>query len=133
VYLNYGMHCLVNAVTEPEGSPAAVLIRALAPLEGIDGMRRRRANGRGRLGSRRPAPADIDLCRGPGNLTKALGIDLRQNQLDLTGGALTIEDHARTPDRLTWSPRIGIRVGRHHAWRCYWSGHPSVSGASGPV
>src|SRR5262245_60557157 len=61
VYLNYGIHYLVNAVTEGEGSPAAILLRALEPLEGIDLMRRRR-------GRRDTA----SLCRGPGNLTVAL-------------------------------------------------------------
>ena len=88
VYLNYGMHYLVNAVTEPEGSPAAVLIRALEPLEGEDLMRRRRARGPGR----RPASFSTpELCRGPGNLTRALGISLRDNQRDLTSGPLRIE------------------------------------------
>src|SRR5260221_8694275 len=76
VYLNYGIHALVNVVTEAEGSPAAVLIRALAPIDGIDIMRRRRAGamkGRKRLtrGTRLPEP---ELCRGPGNLTMAMGI-----------------------------------------------------------
>src|SRR5687768_5904551 len=60
VYLNYGMHYLVNAVTEGEGSPAAVLIRALEPLEGVEVMQTRRG---GRRGVDVPA-----LCRGPGNL-----------------------------------------------------------------
>src|SRR5689334_21953407 len=97
VYLNYGIHYLVNAVTEAEGSPAAVLIRALAPLEGIDLMQRRRGR------------RDVDgLCRGPGNLTVALGISLRQNTLDLTTGPLRIEDHGLEAPRLAWSPRIGI-------------------------
>src|SRR5687767_2886991 len=63
VYLNYGTHYLVNAVTEGEGSPAAVLIRALEPLEGLDVMRQRRVV--------RGSPVDVSaLCRGPGNLTK---------------------------------------------------------------
>ena len=119
VYLNYGIHYLVNAVTEPEGSPAAVLIRALAPLEGIDLMRRRR-------GRREDDPAG--LCRGPGNLTVALGINLRQNTTDLTSSPLAIEDHRiRVPD-IAWSPRIGIRVGTEQRWRCYWPGHDAVSG-----
>jgi DNA-3-methyladenine glycosylase len=118
VYFNYGMHYLVNAVTEGEGSPAAVLIRALEPMEGIEVMQRRRRTAKDLRG----------LCRGPGNLTKALGIDLRQNRVDLTTSRLTIEDHGITPTRLTWSPRIGIRVGTEHEWRCCWTGHPSVSG-----
>src|ERR1051325_5364187 len=80
VYLNYGIHYLVNAVTEAEGWPAAVLIRALEPLEGEALMRRRRARGTGRR------PADFtraELCRGPGNLTRALGVTLRHNLSDL--------------------------------------------------
>ena len=123
VYFNYGMHYLVNAVTEAEGSPAAVLIRALDPLEGVDVMRRRRA-------AKRPGGGPIDLhalCRGPGNLTAALAIDLRQNTLDLTDGPLTIERGPERPSRLVWSPRVGIRVGTRRRWRCHWHGHPAVS------
>ena len=77
VYLNYGMHYLVNAVTEAKGAPAAVLIRALQPLDGIALMMKRRATGK------RPIQ-EADLCRGPGNLTRAMGITLKENQLDLT-------------------------------------------------
>ncbi len=117
VYLNYGIHYLINAVTEAEGSPAAVLIRALEPLEGMALMRRRRG--------------DVEtaaLCRGPGNLTVALGIDLRHNRKDLTSGPLRIEDRGITPPAIAWSPRIGIRVGVENPWRCTWAGHVSVSG-----
>src|ERR1700730_15600034 len=69
VYLNYGIHYLVNVVTEGDGAPAAVLIRALAPIDGVAVMRRRRRRimkGR-RLRSVPQLPLD-DLCRGPGNL-----------------------------------------------------------------
>ncbi len=125
VYLNYGIHHLVNAVTEPAGRPAAILLRALEPLEGVEIMRRRR--GPPRLEPTR-LDGSHDLCRGPGNLSVALGIDLRQNAADLTGGPLRIEDHARSAPRLAWSPRIGIRVGTEWPWRCYWEGHASVSG-----
>jgi DNA-3-methyladenine glycosylase len=123
VYFNYGMHYLVNAVTEAEGSPAAVLIRALDPLEGVDVMRRRRA-------AKPPGGGTIEihgLCRGPGNLTTALAIDLRQNTLDLTDGPLTIEGGSERPGRLVWSPRVGIRVGTRRLWRCHWADHPAVS------
>jgi DNA-3-methyladenine glycosylase len=122
VYFNYGMHHLVNAVTEGEGSPAAVLIRALDPLDGVDAMRRRRA-------SKRPGgtPDLHALCRGPGNLTAALGIDLRQNTWDLTNGPLRIEHGLTRPAKLVWSPRVGIRVGTRRRWRCHWEGHPAVS------
>ena len=67
VYLNYGIHYLVNAVTEPEGWPAAVLIRALEPFEGEAVMRRRRARGTGKPAGSYETAA---LCRGPGNLTQ---------------------------------------------------------------
>ena len=125
VYFNYGMHYLVNAVTEAEGSPAAVLIRALEPREGQDLMRRRRARASGRPAS---SIAVSNLCKGPGNLTAALGIDLAENRLDLTSSRLTIEDDGVRPTRLAWSTRVGIRVGVDKKWRCYWPGHPSVSG-----
>jgi DNA-3-methyladenine glycosylase len=125
VYLNYGIHYLVNAVTEQEGSPAAVLIRALEPLDGETLMRRRRARGTGR------APASFavaDLCRGPGNLTRALGITLRQNQLDLTSSALRIEDRGLPMRDVAWTPRIGINVGIESEWRCIAVGSPALSG-----
>ncbi len=121
VYLNYGIHYLVNAVTEGEGAPAAILIRALAPVEGVGLMRRRRGL---------DARSEHDLCRGPGNLTVALGIDLRHNTADLTRGPLWIEDAGNRAPALDWTPRIGIRVGTDRHWRCTWAGHPAVSGRS---
>jgi DNA-3-methyladenine glycosylase len=124
VYLNYGIHNLVNAVTESEGSPAAVLIRALEPVDGLPLMRERRA----------PLPAratDDDLCRGPGNLTQALGITLLHNRLDLTASTLRIEDRGLAVPAIEWGPRIGIRVGVERPWRCWVSAHPCVSGRRG--
>jgi DNA-3-methyladenine glycosylase len=122
VYLNYGIHYLVNAVTEAEGWPAAVLIRALEPEDGIALMRRRR-------GAKPAAALAVnDLCRGPGNLTKALGIDLRQNLLDLTRGPLRIEDRRRPPRPIAWSRRIGINVGVEHEWRVSAADSNAVSG-----
>ena len=126
VYLNYGLHYLVNAVTEAAGSPAAVLIRALEPVDGIALMRARRSRLRWRQG--KPAPADHELCRGPGNLTAALGITLAQNQRPLTRPPLTIEDRGDRVAHVSWSPRIGIRVGTEHHWRCTIVGNRSVSG-----
>lgn len=121
VYLNYGIHCLFNAVTEAEGSPAAVLIRALEPLDGIRLMRRRRApDGR--------AIETAELCRGPGNLTRALGITLAENTLDLTRSNLYIEDRGFVPEAIAWGPRIGISVGVERPWRCWVAGHRAVSG-----
>jgi DNA-3-methyladenine glycosylase len=122
VYLNYGLHHLVNAVTEEEGHPAAVLIRALRPLEGMDLMRRRRLRARRAAGaSVRAVIDDASLCSGPGNLTVAMGIDLRHNTRDLTSGMLRIEDRGIRPGRVAWSPRIGIRVGTDKHWRCTWA------------
>jgi DNA-3-methyladenine glycosylase len=122
VYLNYGIHYLVNAVTEAEGHPAAVLIRALEPREGIALMRRRRSTPR-RNGEAIPL---ADLCRGPGNLTRALGIDLAQNQFDLTSSALRIEQGNRRR-RVEWTRRIGLNVGVEHEWRVYAADSLAVS------
>ncbi len=138
VYLNYGVHYLVNAVTEPTGSPAAVLIRALEPVEGIPLMRRRRGpwndprkGGRrvGRPGSEWP---ESELCRGPGNLTRAMGIALEDNRADLCASHLTIEDRGIEAGTIAWSPRVGISVGTEHRWRCYVAGNPAVSGRRQP-
>ena len=122
VYLNYGMHFLLNAVTEAEGHPAAVLIRALAPDEGLEIMRRRR-------GVDASPRTDEGLCRGPGNLTRALGVTLRENGADLCGASpLWIEAGPGAPGPIVWGPRIGISVGVETPWRCSVAGHPSVSG-----
>lgn len=124
VYLNYGIHYLVNAITEAEGWPAAVLIRALEPKDGIGLMRKRRASG----GTKKPSELAVnDLCCGPGNLTKALGIDLRQNRFDLTSSALRIEDHKEPKRPLAWSRRIGINVGVEREWRVIAADSPAVS------
>ena len=124
VYLNYGIHYLVNAVTEAEGWPAAVLIRALEPKDGIPLMRRRRTR---RVKPAAP-PTVNDLCRGPGNLTKALGIDLKQNLLDLTSSALRIEDQKEPARPIVWSRRIGINVGVEQEWRVSAADSAAVSG-----
>ncbi len=120
VYLNYGLHYLVNAVTEAQGRPAAVLIRALEPLDGITLMSWRRSGGR--------AVPHAELCRGPGNLTKALGITLAENRADLTSSRLCIEDRGLSRGGVSWGPRIGIRVAADRPWRCWISHHASVSG-----
>lgn len=124
VYLNYGIHFLTNVVTESEGVPAAVLLRALVPLDGIPLMRRRRTRA-GVDPATRPAH---DLCRGPGNLSRALGIGLSENRLDLEGDRLFVEDRGHDPGPIAWSPRIGITVGTQQEWRCYVVGSRAVSG-----
>jgi DNA-3-methyladenine glycosylase len=121
VYLNYGIHYLVNAVTEADGHPAAVLIRALQPLDGIALMMKRRCRMSDRI--------DVaDLCRGPGNLTKALGITLSENRLDLVESHLCIEDRGYRPEAVTCGPRIGITVAVERPWRFWIAGNASVSG-----
>ncbi len=117
VYLNYGVHHLVNVVTEPEGYPAAVLLRAVEPLHGVDLMRRRRNSSVGPIN---------DLCRGPGNLSQAFGITISQNRQDFTGQRLYVADCGLTR-QLTWTSRIGIRVGVSRRWRCYASNSLAVS------
>jgi DNA-3-methyladenine glycosylase len=124
VYLNYGIHYLVNAVTEPAGHPAAVLIRALQPIDGISLMAKRRS----------PTSRSVDvadLCRGPGNLTKALGITLSENRLDLVESQLCIEDRGFQPGAVTCGPRIGITVAVERQWRFWIAGNPAVSGSRG--
>jgi DNA-3-methyladenine glycosylase len=123
VYFTYGMHCLFNAVTERRGFPAAVLVRALVPVGGADLMRLRRA---------RPGAGAQDLCRGPGNLARALGITLADNRADLTRaparGGIWIEDRGIEIGEVGWTPRVGIRVGTTRAWRCVVIASPAVSG-----
>ena len=128
VYLNYGIHCLVNVVTEAEHQPAAVLVRALQPFDGIGTMRRRRARA---MKGRRPRSSsdlpDSALCRGPGNLTMAMGISLAENEVDLTGDELFVEDRQVPVGPIRWGPRIGIRVGTDRLWRAFIDGHEAVS------
>ncbi len=128
VYLNYGMHYLVNVVTEAHGSPAAVLIRALEPLDGIAVMRRRRArSGNGRKPRTAATLGVHELCRGPGNLTRAMGVTMTENRADLLGDRLFIEDRKLTLGAIAWGPRIGIRVGTETPWRAWVACHPAVS------
>jgi DNA-3-methyladenine glycosylase len=115
-------------VTERADSPAAILLRALDPLDGVAVMRRRRARamkGRSRIDvSELPTQG---LCRGPGNLTMAMGITLADNTTDLLGERLFIEDRGVDAGPAIWGPRIGIRVGTDRPWRAYVKGHPAVS------
>ncbi len=121
VYLNYGIHWMMNIITEAKGSPAAVLIRALAPIDGLEAMRRRRG----------VAAGDHELCRGPGNLTKAMRITLTENGADLLGPRLYLEDRGVDIGEVAWGPRIGINVGTEHPWRAWVAAHPAVSRGPG--
>ena len=88
VYRSYGIHALFNAVVEDEGVGAAVLIRALEPIDGLELMRERRG-----------VPRTEDLCNGPGKLTQALDIELDLNGSDLLGGPVAIEPPRPPPRR----------------------------------
>jgi len=131
VYFNYGVHDMFNVVTEPRGKPAAILVRALEPIDGVELMQKRRSekaeDGRRQAGRRPEIPIE-HLCRGPGNLARAMGITLADNRADLCGGNLFIEDRGLDVGQIAWSPRIGINVGVEHPWRCYVVGSRAVSG-----
>ncbi len=108
LYRSYGIHACLNAVCEPEGVGAAVLIRALEPVDGIDAMRVRR--GVGRL---------EDLCSGPGKLTQALGIGFDLNGSDLSRGPIVIAPRPRAwrDVQVVASKRIGITKAAELPWR----------------
>jgi DNA-3-methyladenine glycosylase len=118
VYRSYGIHALLNAVAEPEGVGAAVLIRALEPVEGLDEMRARRGLERAE-----------DLCSGPGKLTQALGIGLDLNGSSLLGGPVSIEPRAAgaPAPRLVRGPRVGITRAAALPWRFCDAGSRCVS------
>ena len=128
VYLNYGIHCLVNVVTEAEGlTGRGADSRARAARRDRRHAPAPRANGEGEGGTADRELANHELCRGPGNLTMAMGISLAENQLDLLGDRIFLEDRGLQSGRLAWGPRIGIRVGTVQPWRVY-VGNPAVSG-----
>ncbi len=128
VYRSYGVHALLNAVCEPEGVGAAVLIRALAPTRGIEAMRSRR----GAVANRarvRGAGGLHELCSGPGKLTQALGISLEQNDSDLSSGPIQIKPpHSDYPEpRVIAGTRIGITRAVELRWRFCVAGDRNVS------
>jgi DNA-3-methyladenine glycosylase len=151
VYLVYGMYDCLNVVTEPAGAPAALLIRAVEPLEGIELMRLDRI---ARAGSRRRAgrpegtaaeterigrlPADR-LASGPGLVAAALGLDTSWTGTDLCDMASPLRLEAAPADEpaaaVTAGPRIGIGSAGHPwttvPWRLSLAGHPSVSRPAG--
>ncbi|HET7497859.1 MAG TPA: DNA-3-methyladenine glycosylase [Candidatus Eisenbacteria bacterium] len=130
VYITYGMHYMLNAVAEPEGRPAAVLIRAAEPVEGIEWMVSARGSGAKTLTAR--AAAARHIAAGPARLTQAFGIDLRQNRADLRGPEVWIEPGSPVPDRqVGTSARIGCQTAPAPwdaiPWRFYVAGNPHVT------
>jgi DNA-3-methyladenine glycosylase len=118
VYRSYGIHALLNAVSEPEGVGAAVLIRALEPLDGVAEMRARR--GVQRVES---------LCSGPGKLTQALGIELEHNGVDLMRGPIVVAEPEAGWRQVGVSVdrRIGISKAVELPWRFCVTGSPFLS------
>ncbi len=108
VYRSYGVHALLNAVSEPEGVGAAVLIRALEPVAGVEEMRVRRGLERTQ-----------DLCSGPGKLTQALGIGLHHNGGDLSRGPVVVSGRpaAWRGVPISTDRRIGITKAAELPWR----------------
>ena len=118
VYFSYGVHSLLNAVCEPAGVGAAVLIRALEPVDGIDHMRERRG-----------VDTVRQLCSGPGKLTQALGIGLEFNDTDLLRGPVVFSDRPRQwrDVAVDVDVRIGITKAADLPWRFVAAGNPFVS------
>ncbi len=116
VYFSYGMHALFNVVCEREGVGAAVLIRALEPVDGIELMRERRGLLR-----------DEDLCSGPGKLTQALGIGLDLNRTDLFSGPIRLGPPLGPRPEVLVGTRIGITKAPDLPWRFCAAGSRHVS------
>ncbi len=123
VYFTYGMHWMLNVVTESEEHPAAVLIRAIQPMEGVDVMQRLR-------GGRELS----DLCNGPAKLTQALSIARAENGLDLchSDSGIVIEARQRLPNTSVFAgPRIGLgntpEPWKSKPWRYVVKDNPFVS------
>jgi DNA-3-methyladenine glycosylase len=130
VYRSYGIHAMLNAVCEPEGVGAAVLIRALEPLTGLAAMRRRRRGNDARAnGGGAPKMRDTELCSGPGKLTQALAIGLEQNGGDLRTGPVVIRARpaARHESELVVARRVGITKAAELEWRFCEAGNKYVS------
>lgn len=117
VYFTYGMHYCLNVVTEKEGVPGAVLIRALEPLRGIESMRKRRRTSQ-----------LVSLANGPARLTHAMAITRKHNGIDMTvPGELFVSAADNPTPRIVTSTRIGIRLGREKPWRFHIEDNAYVS------
>jgi DNA-3-methyladenine glycosylase len=124
VYRSYGIHALLNAVCEPEGIGAAVLIRALEPVGGVELMR-----------ARRGLEPLRQLCSGPGKLTQALAIELQHNQSDLTRGPVRFHSRPRAwrGVQIEADARIGITRAAELPWRFSAAGSRFLSRPVQPV
>jgi len=119
VYFTYGMHWCANAVCGEEGEGVAVLLRALAPIAGLEAMR-----------AARPVTRDLELANGPAKLCQALGVDRAFDGADLvTGdrGLVLLDDGVAPPRRPGNSTRVGLSQGKEHLWRWWWPNDPHVS------
>jgi DNA-3-methyladenine glycosylase len=116
VYRSYGIHWCANVACEPEGTGAAVLLRALEPSAGLAEMRERRG-----------VDDERDLCSGPGKLTQALGITSADDGLVLGRPPFALEPPDRAPDVLR-TPRIGITKAADLPWRYVIRGTEWASG-----
>jgi DNA-3-methyladenine glycosylase len=119
IYLTYGMYHCLNFITEKEGFPAAVLIRALEPKEGIEAMMRNRKISEVK-----------NLTNGPGKLCQALGLDRSLNGADLCSKKqkkIWVKDRKEKPGKIVSTSRIGIDEGRDKKWRFYIEGNRFVS------
>lgn len=118
VYFSYGVHALLNAVAEPEGVGAAVLIRALQPVAGVQAMRERRKRDR-----------ETELCSGPGKLTQALGVGLGLNGSSLVDGPIGVfaRPVGESAPLLKTSTRVGITKATELEWRFSQAENPHLS------
>jgi len=125
VYLCYGIHALFNIVTNQEGIPHAILIRAIEPITGIKTM----------LARRRKSKTDRSLTGGPGALSQALGMTVQHNGLSLRGPKIWVEDIQVTvpENEILASPRVGIDYAGEDArlpWRFRIRNNPWTSKAA---
>ena len=120
VYLCYGIHSMFNLVTEPDGTAAAVLIRALEPTAGLDAMRERRAVSDPRA-----------LCSGPGKICQALAIELTQTGMDALAEPFRILGPASGGREIVAGPRIGLTKAADYPWRYCLAGSPFLSRPAG--
>ena len=119
VYFTYGNHHCLNIVTERTDIPAAVLIRSIEPLKGIETMKRNRS-----------VEKIIDVASGPGKLTKAFQITREDNNIDVTDFSSNISIHTPVEEKsfqIVQTTRIGVRLAQEFPWRFYIKENPHVS------